>query len=570
MSHFRPSRASPPLRTPARPSSRVSELTDISHPPTAPELVGLSAEEIDFIDEVVGRAPATASTFLTVFKAYNDVLQERGLDPQNEVVYYGKLLKIGTLKGKNWADKWNMVKEQQGYVPNVGASARGGRTTRVSRTTPTPSRPSVAAKVPYPPREPDTFTLHSHQEDAENTEDDLATRPAASRRYPEMNGHDTPRPIRRFGSTATTATTVSSNSLGLDTGPATETNPSDFLRRLAARARTAAVPRWDAETAAETHTQASSVPPSYGAAVRDEIPAIPYKDKGKGKEMPSTRRFGVVQEPSPLIPVQPLPKQPPPPQQRERRGSVVNAEDAFRRVKEAQDEEIAAQFYNDRLVERCYEVWKQGYEWIIVSLVYPWLCHHPCSHVLQQTTGEQISEARDSLVLRRTLLTWRNRTAQRRELYLHVATLSDRRCLKRFYRVWQQKDQGCKHHRKQLEWREDMRGRMKTVRERGELRLRKDMWSKWRQSYLSRLAEQQFSRKVLARFFDRWKARLRKLDELEAAADYFEHDQDEKLRNRLWDDWRHRTELRHTEKTITARVNLRIMTNAMDVWRRSQ
>ncbi|KAI1795981.1 hypothetical protein LXA43DRAFT_697884 [Ganoderma leucocontextum] len=543
MAHFRPSRASPPLRAPAVPSSRVSEFTDNSHPPTAPELVGLSAEEIDFINEVVGRTPATASTFLTVFKAYNDVLQDRGLDPQNEVVYYGKLLKIGTLKGKNWADKWDMVKEQQGYVPKAGASAGGGRTTRVSRTTPTPSRPS--AKVPYPSREPDTFTLHSHQE---NTEDDLPTRPAINRRYPDTNGHDTPRPIRRFGSPATV---VSSNSLGLDTGPHTETNPSDILRRLAARARTAAVPRWDADTAAETNTQASSVPPSYGAVVRDETPAIPYKDKGKGKEMSSARGFGARHEPSPPTPTQPLPKQPPLLQQRERRGSVVNAEDAFRRVKEVQDEETAAQFYNDRLVERCYEVWKQGYEWII-------------------TTGEQIADARDSLILRRTLLTWRNRTAQQRELCLRVAALSDRRWLKRFYYIWKHKDKERKHHRKQLEWREDMRARMKTVRERGELRLKKDMWSMWRQSYLSRLAEQQFSRRVLARFFDRWKARLRKLDELEAAADYFEHDQDEKLRNRLWDAWRHRIEMHHVENTITARVNLRIMTNAMDIWRRTQ
>ena len=565
MSHFRPSRVSPPLRTPTGPSLRVPEFTDISQPPTVPELVGLSAKEIDFIDEVIGRAPATASTFLTVFKAYNDVLQERGLDPQNEVVYYGKLLKIGTLKGKNWADKWNVVKEQQGYIPKAGAGARGGRTTRVSRTTSTPSPPSAVAKVPCPPREPDTFTLHSHQEDTGGTQKDPVTKLAASRGYPNMSSHDTPRPVRRFGSTATT---VSSNSLGLDTGPTTETNPSDFLRRLVARARTATTPRWDAETS-ETHTQVSSVPPSYGAAVRDEVPAIPYKDKGKGREMPLVRRFGAGRDSSAPIHTQPLPNQSPPRQQRERRVSAVNAEEAFRRVKEAQDEEIAARFYNDRLVERCYEVWKQGYEWIVVGSTST-LCLHPCLHGAYQTTSEQIAEARNSLILRRALLAWRNRNAQRREVYLRVAALSDRRCLKQFYRIWQQKNQERRHHRKQLEWREDMRIRMKTVRERGELRLKNDMWAKWRQSYLSHLAEWQFSRKVAARFFNKWKARLRKLDELEAAADYFEHDQDEKLKNHLWDAWRHRTELRHGEKVITTRANLRIMTHAIDLWRRSQ
>ena len=369
MSHFRPLRASPPLRPAAGPSSRVSDFTDDSHPPIAPELIGLSVEEIDFIDEVIGRAPATASTFLTVFKAYNDVLQERGLDPQNEVVYYGKLLKIGTLKGKNWADKWNMVKEQQGYVPNASNGARGGRTTRVSRTTPTPSRPTVQApvKVPYAPREPDTFTLHSHQHDGETTEEDPIAKPTSREQY-GTNEHDTPRPIRRFGSPATVG---SSNSLGLDTGPPSgSANPSDILRRLAARARTAAVGRWDAETTAETTTQASSIPPSYGAVIRDDHARIPYKDKGKGREMPvSARRFGVPREPSPPIPAPVLPKQSSTLHQRERRGSVGDPDDAFRRVREAQDEEIAAQFYNDRLVERCYEVWKQGYEWVIVRFL---------------------------------------------------------------------------------------------------------------------------------------------------------------------------------------------------------
>ncbi|TBU50663.1 hypothetical protein BD309DRAFT_944429 [Dichomitus squalens] len=550
MSHFRPSRASPPLRPAAGPSSRVSDFTDDSHPLIAPELIGLSAEEIDFIDEVIGRAPATASTFLTVFKAYNDVLQERGLDPQNEVVYYGKLLKIGTLKGKNWADKWNVVKDQQGYVSNAGNTARGGRTTRVSRTTPTPARPTAKpAKMPYALREPDTFTLHSHQDDTEQAASDFSAKPTLSRQIQGTNGHDTPRPIRRFGSPATVG---SSNSLGLDTGPPSSVaNPSDVLRRLAARARTATVGRWDAETTAETTTQASSIPPSYGAVVRDEHPPISYKDKGKGREMPiSVRRIGLPREPSPPMPTQAPPKQPAPLPQRERRSGAVDPDDAFRRVREAQDEEIAAQFYNDRLVERCYEVWKQGYEWII-------------------TTGEQISAARDSLVLRRSLLTWRTRTAHRRELCAHVAALSDRRCLVRFYYMWKQKGKDRKHHRKQLEWREDMRVRMRTVRERDELRLKKDTWSRWRQLYLSRIAEQQFARKVLARFFERWKAKLRKLDELDAAADYFEHEQDEKLRNRSWDVWRHRTDMRVAEKTVSARVNLRIMTNAMDVWRRN-
>ena len=48
------------------------------------------------------RAPPPSATILIhIFKAYNNVISERGLDAENEVEYYKKLLKIGTLKGEN-------------------------------------------------------------------------------------------------------------------------------------------------------------------------------------------------------------------------------------------------------------------------------------------------------------------------------------------------------------------------------------------------------------------------------------------------------------------------------------
>ncbi|RDX56891.1 hypothetical protein OH76DRAFT_1370055 [Lentinus brumalis] len=508
----------------------------------APELIALSAEEIDFIDEVISRAPATASTFLTVFKSYNDVLQERGLDPQNEVVYYGKLLKIGTLKGKNWADKWSMVKEQQGCVPKASTSTRGGRTTRVPRTTPTPARaPTIpAAHTPYA----DTFTLHSHQDD---TADERIPRPARGRTPDSILHEDTPRPIRRFHSPATVAST---NSLGLDTGPPSSiSRAGDALHRLAARARTAAVPRWDAETTAETTTQASSVPPSYGAAIREE--PIPANEKGKGKERASdalsaVRRLTAYEMPSPpAAPVKPPPRQPPIPHQSGRSKDAVDVEDPFEKLKRERDEELADRFRNDRLVERCYDVWKQGYEWIV-------------------TTGEQIADARDSLILRRTLQRWRQRTASRRELFLRVGSLSNRRLLKRFFQVWKLKHK----ERKQVQWREEMRARMKTVRERDELRVKRELWAKWRQIYLSRVSEQQLSRKVTAKFFNRWKSKLKQLDELDAAADHFIYVREEKVLDRYWESWRQAIELRRAEKTLKERVELRIMANTMDRWRR--
>ena len=77
----------------------------------APELQNLTSHDIRIIDAVIERAGSSATTFFTVFKAYSEVLKEHGLDPQ-EVVYYGKLLKLGTLRGKSWGEKWALVKNQ--------------------------------------------------------------------------------------------------------------------------------------------------------------------------------------------------------------------------------------------------------------------------------------------------------------------------------------------------------------------------------------------------------------------------------------------------------------------------
>jgi len=80
-----------------------------------PELLNLAADDIEFIEAVIKRAGPFATTFPLVFKAYNDVLKERGMDT-GEVKYYGKLLKLGTMKGKNWGEKWEAV---QRYHPQV-------------------------------------------------------------------------------------------------------------------------------------------------------------------------------------------------------------------------------------------------------------------------------------------------------------------------------------------------------------------------------------------------------------------------------------------------------------------
>ncbi len=117
---FQPTRTSPPLRStrpakvPAPPPS--IDLSVISTSTVVvPELKNLTPDDVDFIGAVVRRAGPLATTFPIVFKAYNDVLKERGID-SGEVRYYGKLLKLGTMKGKNWGEKWEAVKRQLNEV----------------------------------------------------------------------------------------------------------------------------------------------------------------------------------------------------------------------------------------------------------------------------------------------------------------------------------------------------------------------------------------------------------------------------------------------------------------------
>lgn len=121
MTLFQPTRASPPLRSirttkvPSAPPS-IDTLSIISNSTVVvPELKNLTHDDIDFIEAVVRRAGPLATTFPIVFKAYSDVVKERGMD-SGEVRYYGKLLKLGTMKGKNWGDKWDAVKRHHSQV----------------------------------------------------------------------------------------------------------------------------------------------------------------------------------------------------------------------------------------------------------------------------------------------------------------------------------------------------------------------------------------------------------------------------------------------------------------------
>jgi len=68
----------------------------------------LSPENVPVINDIVERVPPDG-TFPDAIKAYNEVMRARGLDPDDDVVYYRFMLKLSMEKGA-WRDKWAQVK----------------------------------------------------------------------------------------------------------------------------------------------------------------------------------------------------------------------------------------------------------------------------------------------------------------------------------------------------------------------------------------------------------------------------------------------------------------------------
>lgn len=376
MSRFRPARASSPLR-PALKNPTVVAAEEIlnnsrSSIASAPELAALTPEDIEFIDTVISKAGPSATTFLTIFKAYNATLQERGIDPQHEVVYYGKLLKLGTLRGKNWGEKWEMVKAQQ---QNNGVKPRP----KDVLTAKAPASPPPTRAVSSPPskakiltrltgalraldKDDDAFTLHSHQDD---TESDAKV---TIDEEPDI----TPVPPSRYRTRTITARCPTS-ALSSITNVVDLTEQSKPVTRVGTPALKSQIPfsrattAWDAETSeatVDTVQAPPSIPPSYGAAMRERdnigkhsytpLRALarahtqaPSSQASTSHAAPAAAREAVLQA-------------------RKRKGSVLNEDDAWSKIKMAQDEKEADRFRDDRLLERHWETWRRAYQWTIV------------------------------------------------------------------------------------------------------------------------------------------------------------------------------------------------------------
>jgi protein SFI1 len=527
------------------PRSSTPTVPDLSRSSalSAAELTTLTPGQVEFLDAVIRRAPPSATTFIHIFKAYNDVINERGLDAENEVEYYKRLLKIGTLKGENWASKWRAVKAQNGYtVPPPRAKL------------PLPKATSTTPKAAPMTPQPQSSTARLLQrlkglqderpvEPSESAPDDLFSRTDIT----DTEADPPPRPAPLLGpGQSLSEFTITNNTLGLDVGPLSSYPPSSTLAASKLTGR-----RWperdpDIDKSVPFLTSTPPLSP-HKFALRPTPASIRQQ----------------VSYPSPITsaPRRTLPNLRSPDQ------PAMEEDDAWNKIRVAQDEKLADQFRNESLLRQCFDIWRQGYDWITVRSLTSLRWHHRTSlntiHAyFSQTTTAQVAHAHDTFVLRVAIHKWCAALAQRHERQVRADARANayrrKAALVRWHMRLQERRKGA--------WRADMRMRMHTVRSLREAALRRDAWARWRQLYQSRLLQQRFAVRLVERCFERWKGKLPEINSMKGRADEFLAAREGEAAGRCWDSWRRAVELRSAERAIAERVGARVVRKFMAFW----
>ncbi|OAX38647.1 hypothetical protein K503DRAFT_770274 [Rhizopogon vinicolor AM-OR11-026] len=541
---FRPTNTSSPAKALVAPqhplTTAQTTISDVSRGSAASksELQNLTSAEVEFFDSVVKRIPPSATSFLSGLKAYNDELHDRGWDSQTETVHYGRLLELCKLRGQSWAQKWEGVKRQYGYggIPSTNPTPK--ISAKVPIPTTKPARSITRLMTPVRDEDDDVFTLHSHQEQEQDETPTETLSDAESELTP-------PRPLPRMSQA--TRPNASVQLTRVTRAPVVRSSnnilPPALTRVSTPRPQTDAGRRpalWeemsDTTDGHDAPGSLSTTPPSYRAAVgnNDIMTSIPQNARGQQiLRAPSPIKYPAAIDPADFT------------KGRERKGSVINEDEAWKKIRMSRDEEDADKFREDKLLERCWEIWVLGYQWLV-------------------TTNEQVAQARDNVILGSALRSWQNATALSLETHARAASIADLRYLRRAMGVWKAKHK----QKKQLQWRSDMRAKMKTVRERHDAKLIRDAWTKWQQNHQSLLSELQYNERIVARYFLRWKNALLKLDRMDSTADDFSRRIKGGAAHRAWKYWQKAMAARDAEKTVAHKVSLRIKGSVMDLWKK--
>lgn len=76
----------------------------------------LNQSSIDLLEEIINNCPRGSHSFLALFNSYNHVLNEHGIDQNEEIELYDLLLKLGVVRGKDWHSRWQAVIDSQYHM----------------------------------------------------------------------------------------------------------------------------------------------------------------------------------------------------------------------------------------------------------------------------------------------------------------------------------------------------------------------------------------------------------------------------------------------------------------------
>ncbi|KAG8928693.1 hypothetical protein FRC02_006604 [Tulasnella sp. 418] len=473
MFEFRPTRASPQLR-PLRQSSTQTSLTTTTtttDTSTSSALPTLTDADIRIIDAIIKRAPASATSFPAVFKAYNEVLQEEGLDPLQDILYYRFLLKMTVIRG-NWGERWEQTKKQQRLIDagdgDTEIEANSDAETDVcpnqKPTTPKPvlgsltfNRPRSRTEMPSttPRHTPSAVTRPQPRTRPSSTSDEAGdSGPPSYRTYvtekqqPAAKETKTPRPQPK----STTKLPPSS---------VTRPTPRSILKQTP-KPTPASIPP------PKQHTPATPVPPPRTLAAFAEAAARAGKlklaglntDVGDGKT------------------------------------SAINAEETWKVLRMERE---ADDFRRDFLIRKCIEVWAEGVRWIA-------------------KTNSQVDDARKDILIRDVLSKWRSIVSHRLDLQRRAdnvaAVLGIRAALKKWRHVLREK--------RQKAWREDMKRRLGEMRKKVDSRIVNEAFWAWghrhdeiKAHHMNRLAMVHQRKYILRTMLQRWRNALAYVDRLD-------------------------------------------------------
>ncbi len=167
-------------------------------------------------------------------------------------------------------------------------------------------------------------------------------------------------------------------------------------------------------------------------------------------------------------------------------------------------------------------------------------------------------------MLRLALHHWRNSLVLRQTMYGDVSKLDDERRLSTFFDLWRKK----LREKQQARWRSEMRNKMKIVRDRRSLRIIRDTWASWHQTYQVSFADRAYQQKVLLLAFLKWKELYHRVHTTEGKSEQLIILRDQRLLLHCWQTWRTAAGMAGAEKEMAGRVHAGVIWNAWSTWRK--